>query len=158
MSILDQPYFHDEAAAYAKLEKIVWPDGPACPHCGKKENTYEIRGRTARPGLRTCSKCRKQFTVKVGTILEKSHVPLHKWLQAAFLMVSSKKGIRCLVGDELLQDILAAFRKRVEVQGLIRYRRDGTPINIKVDRLVVFPEGEDLPGFGDIKGLLRDGA
>lgn len=66
------------------------------------------------------------------------------------------KGIRCLVGDDLLQDILAAFRKRVEVEGLIRYRRDGTPISIKVERVVAFPEAGDLPSFTDIKGLLRD--
>lgn len=93
MTILNQPFFHDEAAAYAKLESVVWPRGPVCPHCGNREKVYAIKGKTARPGLKTCSACRNQFTVKVGTVFESSHIPLHKWLQAAFLMASSKKGI-----------------------------------------------------------------
>lgn len=93
MSILDRSYFHDETAAFSKLESIVWPSGPVCPHCGKKDKVYQINGKSARLGLKTCGGCRKQFTVKVRTIFERSHVPLHKWVQAAFLMVSSKKGI-----------------------------------------------------------------
>ncbi len=93
MSVLSQPYFHDEAAAVAKLESIVWPTGPVCPHCGSAEKIYAIGGKTARAGLRKCGNCRKQFTVTVGTVFESSHVPLHKWLQAVYLMASSKKGI-----------------------------------------------------------------
>src|SRR6266568_4486680 len=95
MSILSEPHFHNEEAAYARLEAIVWPDGPHCPHCGNAnpERIYRIKGKTARPGLRTCAECRKQFTVKVGTVFEDSHIPLHKWFQAAHLLASSKKGI-----------------------------------------------------------------
>ena len=93
MSILSQPCFHDEAAAFAKLESIVWPEGPVCPHCGCMGRVSEIKGKTARRGLKFCGDCRKQFTVKVGTVFEASHVPLHKWLQAAYLLCSSKKGI-----------------------------------------------------------------
>ncbi|MBA2689380.1 MAG: IS1595 family transposase [Burkholderiales bacterium] len=94
MSVLSQPHFHDEEAAYARLESIVWPNGPTCPHCGNADpaRVYKIRGKTARPGLRTCAECRKQFTVKVGTVFESSHVPLHKWFQAAHLLCASKKG------------------------------------------------------------------
>ncbi len=95
MSILFQPYFHDEEAAYQKVESIVWPNGPICPHCGNVDEVriYKLQGKSHRMGLRKCGECRKQFTVKVGTIFESSHVPLFKWLQAIFLITSSKKGI-----------------------------------------------------------------
>lgn len=95
MSILSAEYFHDEVAAYRFVEAIVWPSGPTCPHCGNADASriYSINGKKARIGLRTCAACRKQFTVKVGTIFESSHVPLHKWLQAMHLLCSSKKGI-----------------------------------------------------------------
>lgn len=95
MSILSQPCFYDEAAAYTKVESIVWPDGPVCPHCGNADASriYALNGSSHRIGLRKCAECRKQFTVKVGTIFESSHVPLHKWLQAIHLLASSKKGI-----------------------------------------------------------------
>ena len=93
MSVLSSAYFHNEAAAFAKLERIVWPNGPVCPHCGGMEKVYEIRGKSTRIGLKKCGHCRKQFTVKVGTVFESSHVPLFKWFQAAYLLASSKKGI-----------------------------------------------------------------
>jgi transposase-like protein len=92
MSILSEPHFHSEEAAVERLEAIVWPDGPVCPHCGGLRNT-PIKGKTARPGLRSCTDCRQQFRVTEGTIFERSHGPLHKWFQAAHLMASSKKGI-----------------------------------------------------------------
>jgi transposase-like protein len=85
--------FHEEDKTREYLENIRWPDGPVCPHCGCKESMYRITGKSVRPGLWKCGKCRKQFTVTVGTLFEKSHIPIHKWLQAAFLMCSSKKGI-----------------------------------------------------------------
>jgi transposase-like protein len=93
MSVLNKSYFHDEAAAFEKLESIIWPNGPVCPHCGAVDRITPVNGKTARIGLKRCGHCRQQFTVKVGTVFESSHVPLHKWLQAAFLMASSKKGI-----------------------------------------------------------------
>lgn len=93
MSTLSAPYFHDEAEAYKFLEGIVWADGISCPKCGSLREPYKINGKTARPGLRTCKDCRKQFRVTVNTVFESSHIPLHIWLQAAFLMASSKKGI-----------------------------------------------------------------
>src|SRR5215210_1503527 len=76
------------------MAAIQRPKGPVCPHCGNADgNRFSlIRGKSARPGLRTCLECRKQFTVKVGTVFEKSHIPLHKWFQAAHLLASSKKG------------------------------------------------------------------
>ena len=93
MSILSAPHFHNEKAAYAYVEARIWPEGPICPHCGCFGRIYELKGKSTRIGVRKCGDCRKPFTVKVGTIFEASHVPLRFWLQAMFLMASSKKGI-----------------------------------------------------------------
>lgn len=91
MSILSEPHFHNETAAIARLEAIVWPDGPHCPRCGGFDRITPVKG--ARPGTRRCGPCKREFTVRVGTLFENTHVPLHKWFQAAHLMASSKKGI-----------------------------------------------------------------
>src|ERR1700730_10623357 len=95
MSILSQPHFHNEEAAYERIESIVWPDGPVCPHCGnvKADRIHRIEGKTARKGLLRCNECGEQFRVTVNTIFEHSKIPLHKWFQAAHLLASSKKGI-----------------------------------------------------------------
>jgi transposase-like protein len=97
-SILDQPQYRDEAAAFAMLESIVWPNGPVCPHCGATERIYPLNGVKGkngriRLGLKKCGPCRGQFTVRKNTVFESSHIPLHIWFQAAFLMCSSKKGV-----------------------------------------------------------------
>jgi transposase-like protein len=92
VSALSVPFLHDEGEAFAHLESILWPDGPVCPHCGSISGKhYNLR--KTRIGLRKCSYCRKQFTVKVGTVFESAHIPLHKMLQAVYLLCSSKKGI-----------------------------------------------------------------
>jgi len=86
----------NEEAAYAYVEARIWPNGPVCPHCGGIDKVYAIKANTAkrvRLGLKKCGQCRQQFTVKVGTIFEQSHVPMNLWLQAMYLMASSKKGI-----------------------------------------------------------------
>jgi transposase-like protein len=93
MSVLSAPHFHNEKAAYAYVEARVWPEGPICPHCGGFERIGLMGGKSTRIGVYKCYQCRKPFTVKVGTIFEASHVPLRFWLQAMFLMASSKKGI-----------------------------------------------------------------
>ncbi len=104
MSILSKPYMHDEAAAFAHVEAMLWADGPVCQHCGVVDRAYPLVGVRSKPskknpegverhGLWKCRECRKQFTVRKGTIFEESHIPMHKWLQAIHLMVSSKKGI-----------------------------------------------------------------
>lgn len=96
MSVLSAPYFHDEAAAFAKLESLIWPNGPVCPHCGEAEKIYAIKANTdkrVRHGLKKCGSCRKQFRVTVGTVFEHARIPLHKMLQAVYLMCSSKKGV-----------------------------------------------------------------
>jgi len=93
MSVLSAPHFHNEEAAYAYVEARVWPQGPVCPHCGGYERIGKMGGASTRIGVHKCYQCRKPFTVKVGTIFESSHVPLRYWLQAMFLMASSKKGV-----------------------------------------------------------------
>jgi transposase-like protein len=93
MSILTDKHFHDEAAAYHWVEGRVWPEGPVCPHCGGVDRISPMKGKSTRPGVYKCYQCRKPFTVKVGTIFESSHVQLRHWLQAIFLISSSKKGI-----------------------------------------------------------------
>lgn len=92
-SVLSDRHFHDEATAYRFVEARVWPQGPVCPHCGTVERIGKLEGKSTRVGVYKCYGCRKPFTVKVGTIFESSHVALHLWLQAIFLMASSKKGI-----------------------------------------------------------------
>ena len=93
MSVLNQPQYHDEAEAYKFVEARLWPNGPVCYHCGEKKRTSAMQGKSTRIGLYKCYACRKPFTVKMGTIFEKSHVPMHVWLQAIYLMCASKKGI-----------------------------------------------------------------
>lgn len=94
MSIdLTDPIFNDEGAAWKHFEAIRWPDGPICPHCGVINSADPIIGKTARHGLYRCRECRKQFTATVGTVYERSHIPMHKWLLATHLMCASKKGI-----------------------------------------------------------------
>jgi transposase-like protein len=93
MSILSEPHFHNEKAAFAKLESIVWPNGPICPKCGGLDRNTKVGGKAARAGLWRCLDCKRQFTCTVGTVFERSHVKLHLWFQAAHLMASSKKGI-----------------------------------------------------------------
>ena len=93
MCDLSNPIYHDKDKAREHLEGIRWPNGPICPHCGVEGTAYAITGKSARPGLYKCKDCRKQFTVTVGTVFERSKVPLNKWLLAVHLMTSSKKGI-----------------------------------------------------------------
>ncbi|CAN7289724.1 IS1595 family transposase [Mesorhizobium sp. LjNodule214] len=93
MSVLSDRHFHDEAAAYKFVEARIWPNGPVCPHCGGFERISKMEGKSTRIGTYKCYQCRKPFTVKIGTIFEASHVKLNHWLQAIFLIASSKKGI-----------------------------------------------------------------
>lgn len=87
--------FHDEAAARAHFQALLWPHGPVCPFCGSIDNATEMKGETTRPGLFKCKakECRKPFTVTMGTIYERSHIPLRKWALATHLMCASKMGM-----------------------------------------------------------------
>jgi transposase-like protein len=103
-SVLNEAYFHDEAAAFEALEAIIWPNGPTCPHCGATDRLNRLEGvrskaskkhpeGVVRHGLWKCYHCRGQFTVRKGTVFEASHLKLHQWFQCAYLICSSKKGI-----------------------------------------------------------------
>ncbi|HLQ27546.1 MAG TPA: IS1595 family transposase [Acidiferrobacterales bacterium] len=92
-SNLSAPHFHDPDKAREYLESQVWPDGPICPHCGSLGDHYVLNGKTTRPGLYKCKDCLEPFTVTVGSLFERSKIPLNKWLMAVYLMCSSKKGI-----------------------------------------------------------------
>lgn len=92
-SILSAAHFHNEEAAYAFVEARIWPKGPVCPKCSGMERIGKMGGKSTRIGAYKCYHCRSPFTVKVGTVFESSHVPMHLWLQAIYLIVSSKKGV-----------------------------------------------------------------
>lgn len=90
---LNNPIFQDADKAREWLEAALWTDGPVCPHCGTVDTATKVMGVSARPGLYMCNSCRKQFTVTVGTVYERSKIPLNKWLLATFLLSASKKGM-----------------------------------------------------------------
>jgi transposase-like protein len=90
---ITSPQFTDDDKARAYLEAIRWPNGPVCPHCASVEGAYRLEGKSTRKGLLKCADCREQFSVTVGTVFERSKIPLCKWLLATHLMSSSKKGI-----------------------------------------------------------------
>jgi len=90
---LTDPIFTDEDAAWAHFEAIRWPDGRVCPHCGVVGQSEASKGKTTRRGLYNCRACDKPFTATMGTIYERSHIPMHKWLLASHLMAASKKGV-----------------------------------------------------------------
>jgi transposase-like protein len=92
-AVLTEPQFLTEAAAFEYVEARLWPNGPVCPHCGGTDRIGRLNGKTTRPGLCKCYACKKPFTVRMGTIFEDSHLPLHLWLQVIHLMCASKKGI-----------------------------------------------------------------
>src|SRR5690606_21166570 len=93
MSVLSDRHFHDEAAAYKFVESRISPNGPVCPHCGGVERISQMGGESNRIGADKCYQYRATSTGKIGTVFEASHVKLHLWLQAIFLIASSKKGI-----------------------------------------------------------------
>jgi transposase-like protein len=102
-SVLSEPYFHDEKAAFEALEAIIWPNGPTCPHCGAIDRINRLKGVHSKPskkhpegierfGLWKCYHCKGQFRVTKGTVFEDAHLKLHQWFQAVYLLCSSKKG------------------------------------------------------------------
>ena len=90
---LTNPIFSDVDKAREHLERINWPEGPFCPHCGEVENVKRLEGKSTRAGLIQCNSCHGNFTVTVGTLFERSKVPLNKWMLASYLLAASKKGM-----------------------------------------------------------------
>jgi transposase-like protein len=96
-AIFQDPMFHDEDKAREALEAELWPNGPVCRHCGNADASriakVEGKKHSHRPGLYYCNECKCQFTVTVGTVLERSKIPLTKWLMAAHMFNSGKNGV-----------------------------------------------------------------
>jgi transposase-like protein len=96
-AVFQDPIFQDEDKAREALEAVRWPEGPVCPHCGNshpdKIAKVEGKKRTHRPGLYYCNECKGQFTVTVGTVFERSKVPLTKWWMATHMINSGKNGV-----------------------------------------------------------------
>lgn len=90
---ITNPIFTDADKAREHLEKLRWPSGPVCPHCGVVDNAAQLKGKSTRPGVYKCRECRKPFSVTVGTVFERSKIPLNKWVLATHLLASSKKGM-----------------------------------------------------------------
>jgi len=123
------PYFTDEEKARIYLEGLRWPNGPVCPHCNAVGNHYHVRPKASskkpgRKGLWKCAKCGKQFSVTVGTVFESSHIPLHKWLLAAYLMCASKKGMSA---HQLHRMLKITYKSAWFMAHRIRYAMDQKP-------------------------------
>ncbi len=102
MCDLTNPTFTDETKAREFLEASRWPDGVACPFCGQQDTAHPLGGKSMGPGWFFCSGCRDKFTVRTGTVMERSHIPLHKWLMATHLIMASKKGMSALQLQRML--------------------------------------------------------
>ena len=137
------PQFRDEDAAREHIEKIRWPEGPVCPHCGVLNEASRVTPRPeskkpVRKGVWWCRSCEKQFTVTVGTIFEDSHIPLHKWLLAIHLMLSSKKGISA---HQLMRNLeIGSYRSAWFMAHRIRWALTQEPVTDLLDGEVEMDE------------------
>lgn len=151
----DAPYFTDENEARLYLERVRWPHGPVCPHCGSEKAHYALKGKegskaSVRQGVWKCKECRKQFSVTVGTVFEKSHIPLNKWLLASFLLCSSKKGMSA---HQLHRMLDVTYKTAWFMFHRLRYAMDqkGTekfPGTVEADETYVGGKGQGKRGRG----------
>lgn len=165
-SHLNLPHFQDPDKAREYLERIQWPNGPVCPHCGViSEQHYRLEGKAHRPGLWKCKDCREQFTVTVGTVFERSKIKLNIWLQAVLLLCSSKKGMSAhqlhrTLGVTYKTAWFMAHRIREAFQetNAAPMGGDGGPVEIdetymgraKPRRARLFRDGPKLQGTGGV--------
>jgi transposase-like protein len=144
-SQLSAPQLQDETAAFAYVEAKLWPDGPVCHHCGVINQAGRLTGKSSRPGLWKCYACRKPFTVRMGTIFESSHVPLHVWLQVIYLMNSSKKGfstrqIQRTIGGSMKTAWFLGHRVREcmkEIHGMFPGPLGGAGMTVEADETYI---------------------
>lgn len=136
-AVFDAPHFHIEAEAFAFVEARVWANGRVCPHCGTVGQSGALKGKSTRLGVYKCYACRKPFSVKVGTIFESSHIGLHLWLQAIFLICSSKKGISSNQLHRILGVTLKSawfmshrIREAMRTGGLAPFGSDGGAVEV----------------------------
>jgi len=136
-------HFSDEDKAREFLEKLRWPDGPVCPHCGLLDNAYRLepkpskKGKHVRKGVWKCGGCREQFTVTVGTIFEDSHIPLSKWLLAYHLLCASKKGMSA---HQLHRMLKVTYRSAWFMAHRIRYTMSQEPLSSKLQGIIEIDE------------------
>ena len=136
-------HFSDEDKAREFLEKLRWPDGPVCPHCGEVGNAYRLepkpskKGKHVRKGVWKCGGCREQFTVTVGTIFEDSHIPLSKWLLAYHLLCASKKGMSA---HQLHRMLKVTYRSAWFMAHRIRYTMTQEPLSSKLNGVIEIDE------------------
>jgi transposase-like protein len=120
--------YTDDEAARKHLEKLLWPEGPVCPHCGSLDAATKLKGKSTRPGVYWCNACQKPYSVTVGTVYERSHIPLSKWLYATHLLTSSKKGMSA---HQLMRELgLGSYRSAWFLAHRIRESmtpKDGAP-------------------------------
>ncbi len=132
-------HFADAETARELLERMRWPNGPACPHCGGADpyrltpSGTSTKPRTTRKGLLKCRACRKQFTVTVGTVFEDSHIPLNKWLQAIYLLCSSKKGMST---HQLHRMLGITYKSAWFMAHRLRYAMTQTPLVEKLSGII----------------------
>lgn len=125
-------YFNDEEKAYEFIERLRWPNGPVCPHCGA-EKVYRLSVNGTRRKVLKCARCRKQFSVMVGTIFEDSHIPLNKWLAAIYMMCSSKKGVSA---HQLHRALEITYKSAWFMCHRIRYAMSQPPLADKLSGIV----------------------
>ena len=154
-SVLTAPEFHDEAAALAYIEGRLWPKGPTCPHCGNADTAKigALKGKSTRPGLRKCYACYKPFSVKVGTIFESSHVPLHLWLQAIHMICASKKGVSSnqlhrILGITLKSAWFLSHRIRLAMKSTGTTSLGGKGKHVEADETYIGQKAGVTPGRG----------
>src|ERR1700730_4416100 len=126
MLTLNQVSALSEDKARETLERILWPNGPVCPHCRTVENLTRLQGKAHRTGVFQCNNCHDQFSVTVGTIFEDSHIPLRKWLMAFALLCSAKKGISALQLQRELE--LGSYRTAWHMAHRIRHAMSKEPL------------------------------
>ena len=160
-STLSAPHFHTEEAAYAYVEARLWPNGPVCPHCGGVERISKMGGKSTRVGAYKCYQCRKPFTVKIGTIFESSHVALHIWLQAMYLIAGSKKGISSNQLHRTLGVTLKTawfmshrIREAMRADGGALMGSDGGMVEVDETYFCRHPERDVKPGTGHLNQIL----
>lgn len=150
---LTDPIFTDADAARAHLESLQWANGRTCPHCGTVDNSVALKGKSTRPGVYKCRDCRKPFSVTVGTLFERSHVPLNKWLLAVHLLCSSKKGMS---SHQLMRSLGVTYKTAWFMAHRIREAmRDDTPFPmggegtpVEVDEAFIGFDPDNMPQEG----------
>lgn len=152
-SLLSGAHLNDEQAAYEHLAKIRWPEGPICVHCQAKK-VYALKVTNTTRVVLKCATCRKQFSATVGTIFERSHIPLNKWFMAFQLMASSKKGMSA---HQLHRMLNITYKSAWFLAHRIRHVMKQTPFGGKLDGIVEADEtyiGGKSHGMGPVKGKM----